>query len=181
MSSSNLVSKLRWLLGMKAGPAASAAPAVPKQPPAAPKPPPVRTMPRLLTRQEWLVLLLLCGLPIQAREVLEEKVWEAIPWGRIRRPLSLSEYTLPGALGIRRARLAEGEISAQSAEALAQQLPREWSLGLRALQAPDKQLSRTARSTLLALQGARLGQLWEALTLYLEPPEALEVFRQAIG
>ena len=174
MASSRFIFKWMRLLGVKAAPRyGGSVPGDPAQPP-------IARVPRLLTRQEWHVLLLLSALPIQARDLLEEEVWEVWQWGRVREPLNLSEYTQPGRAGVRRARFAEGECGGQEVETISQRLTEEWSFVLRVLQAPEQQVSRTMRSTLLVMQGARLSQLWALLAQSLAPQQVLAVFRQTL-
>lgn len=175
MASSRFIFKWMRLLGVKAAPRYGGAL------PGGASQPPIARVPRLLTRQEWHVLLLLSYLPVQARDLLEEEVWEVWQWGRVREPLSVSEYTQPGVAGVRRARFAEDDGCGQEVETLSQRLTQEWGLSLRVLQAPEQQLSRTMRSALLAVQGARLGQLWARLAQSLAPQQILEVFRQTLA
>lgn len=174
MASSRIYKWFR-LFGMKAAPRYN------PPPPGTRTEPPIARVPRLLTRQEWHVLLLLSYLPIQARDILEEEVWEVWQWGCVRELLALSEYTQPGATGVRRARFADSDCCGHNLDVLNQRLTEEWALGLRTLQAPEQQLSRTMRSTLLTVQGARLGQLWAALAQSLAPQQVLDAFRQTLA
>ena len=143
------------------------------------QPPRPKTLP-IRSRQELEVAWLLRFLPFELQLALWADLLTLLWRGQPIDNLPREEYTWPGIPGVTRPRYLAGVLGMKTQAGLDRRLEEELRLSVCVLCAPEGLLARPLRNALLAMEGARLAQVYTALGRYLSSETVQALFRQKL-
>jgi hypothetical protein len=127
------------------------------------------------------VVWLIRCLPVEIQDALRPDLLAIKRKYPLAGPLPVDDYTWPDVPGVRRPRYAQSALAMNTLEGVFARLTDDLKLGVNALRVSEREFHPPMRGTLLVMQGARLGQVHQALSRWLSPREILEVFRQELA